>query len=94
VKAQEAAGTDAASSVDDLLQVILPFAPDLLRTIGIAGSATTKDGETKPGNVQAASIGLDFIMKAISGKTGSRARDIPAALRKLREVSLAEAQPR
>jgi len=93
VQPQEVAG-EVASSVDSLLDVILPYAPAMLRTIGMSGSAEAgEDGEVKPGNVQAAAIGLDFIMKALSGRAGDRARAVLEEIRKLREASLAKTRP-
>jgi hypothetical protein len=85
---------DKGSSVDSLLNVILPYAPAMLKTIGAAGSATEgPEGEAHPGNVQAAAIGLDFIMKALQGRSGDRARDVLAEIRKIREASLAQEAP-
>ena len=84
---------EVASSVDSLLDVILPFAPSLLRTIGLAGSAEkVEGGDDKPGNVQAAAIGIDFIMKALSGRAGDRAAAVMREIRKLREASLGKTQ--
>ncbi len=54
----------------------------MIRTIGMAAQPTADD---KPGDVRAASIGLEFLMKHLSGRADKKAQKILDTLREIRQ---------
>lgn len=70
----------------DIVEQLKPYIPDMIKTIGIAASATTNaDGKLVPGDIKAASIGLDLIVKHLTGTGSSRIDDLLAGLRAARQ---------
>lgn len=68
---------EEALSLDDLVEALRPHLRDLVETIAISGSATTgPDGKRVPGDVRAASIGLELVSKYLAGRGSDRAASI------------------
>jgi hypothetical protein len=84
-----------AIDLADVVQALKPYLPALVETIGLAGAAFAdpqeKDSEgvplRKPGDVRAASIGLDLVTKYLSGHGGDKASRV---IRELAALGLDE----
>lgn len=74
---------DSKEPIDlsDVVDALRPYLPGMVETIGLAGAAVddpeSKDGEgnpkRKPGDIRAASIGLELVSKYLTGRGSDRA---------------------
>lgn len=73
----------------DIVDYLRPHIKDMVQTIAIAGSAKTDEkGNVVPGDVKAASIGLELISKYLSGKGSDKASRLLKELTRIREAAL------
>lgn len=72
----------------DIIEELKPYIPGLVKTIGMAGEASTDAaGKVTPGDVKAASIGLDLVVKHLSGQGSTRLEQL------LKEFKAADDSP-
>ncbi len=74
-------GKPAVEADNSLLSELQPYIIGMLKTLGIAGSAS-EDG--KPGDVKAAALGIEVYLKLSQGTAAERGKRLLEAIGKLR----------
>lgn len=78
--------------IEEIVTELRPYLKAMIQTIGMAGSATTNpDNKVIPGDIKAASIGVELVTKYLSGKGASRGKDILREINKIRALANADA---
>ena len=83
---------DQTIDLGEVVDALKPYLRGMVQTIGEAGSATTDEesGKVTPGDIRAASIGIELVSKYLSGRGADRASKLLEAIAKVRADSTAE----